>query len=393
MKSLNQYINKTISPLKLTPEQKEKLLKLDEEYGKLYKEFWYKWDRTDCTNLLDEYDKFIAARNNGSKYYPQLKLVRDELDESWLETARRLKSEFSNFSCFLSRYYIQNIDYMYAQADMTIHKDDPVKLNVCNHMLYRRCSQENYKYAWDLIRKHPYKDMREEQPFRGPDVVSKMKSHMKKRGYGFNVELNPNMVARQNVEPHNKTLHIKTDGYFSQLDVESLRIHEIDVHVARRYYGYLTGLNLFADGLLYRNTTDEGLAINTSLHFNKYGVKPNLEFDIAIKFIIGYHLFEYDFCQMFDYLIDKVRTKQNKDIIELVVFKNICRFKRIVQDCSKPGGDSHGETDYLEGYRMVHNMSEAKRKELIKWNIGPDQIKDLPKIKEFFRVNKFKPLI
>ena len=381
------------SYLRLNEKDKETLLSLDKEYGELYREFWFKWDRTDCVNLEEEFDKFMRARKAGKKYYPQLKLVRDELDEDWLMHARGLRKKIEGFNCYLSKFYIQNIDYMYAQADMTVHKNDPVKLRVCNNVMYRRCSLDNYNYAWKLIKEHPFRDVREEQPFRGPDVVSKMKSHMDKRGYGFEVLLNPHMIARQNVEPHNKTLHIKTDGYFSQLDVESLRIHEIDVHVARRYYGFKLGLNLMADGLLYRNTIDEGLAINTSLHFNKYGVKPNLEFDIAIKYVMGFHLFEYDFCEMFDYLIDKVKTEQNKDIIDFVIFKNICRFKRIVQDCKLPGGDSHGETDYLEGYRMVHNLTKSERDTLIRYNIGPGQIHELPDLKRFFELNKFEPLI
>ena len=108
---------------------------------------------------------------------------------------------------------------------------------------------------------------------------------------------------------------------------------------------------------------------------------------------MGFHLFEYDFCEMFDYLIDKVKTEQNKDIIDFVIFKNICRFKRIVQDCKLPGGDSHGETDYLEGYRMVHNLTKSERDTLIRYNIGPGQIHELPDLKRFFELNKFEPLI
>lgn len=253
-------------------------------------------------------------------------------------------------------------------------------------------SDEAYQYAWKLVKEHPYEDKREEQPFRGPDVLPKMISHMNKRGYGFNVELDPYMIARQNVEPHNKTLHIKTDAQFSQLDVESLRIHEIDVHVARRHYGYQTGLNLMADGLMHRNCLDEGLAINQSLHHNKYGVKPNLEFDIAIKTIMGKHIMSMDFCELFDFLIDKVRTEQNKDIIEEIIFKNLCRFKRILCDSKKMGGDGRGETDYLIGYMMVHKMSDEERNDIIHYNIGPDQLYDLPKIKRFFELNKFEPL-
>ena len=92
-------------------------------------------------------------------------------------------------------------------------------------------------------------------------------------------------------------------------------------------------------------------------------------------------------------LIDKVRTENNKDIIDFIVFKNICRFKRVLCDCSKYGGDSHGETDYLVGYQLVKKMTNKEKDDILRWNIGPDQIKDLSKIKEFFRLNKFEPLI
>lgn len=392
MKKLNSFISNKM-PLKLSEKDKEKLLALDNEYGKLYKEFWYKWDRTDCKNFKEEFNKFISHRKQGKKYYPQLELVRDELTIEWLEKALKLKSEFYNFNCFLSKYYIQNIEYMYHQVNMTTHKDDPYILAKYNSVMVLPVSDEDYNFAWELVEKYPYIDVREEQPYRGKDVLPMMKSHMDKRKFGFNIELNPHMVARQNVEPHNKVLHIKTDAYFSELDVESLRIHEIDVHVARRYWGYKTGLNLFADGLLYRNTLDEGLAINQSLHHNKYGVKPNLQFDIAIKVIMGKHIMEKDFCELYDMLIDKLTTPKNKNIIEEIIFKNICRFKRTLCDCKKYGGDSHGETDYLCGYQIVKKMSDEERDDILKWNIGPGQIQDLPKIKEFFRLNKFESLI
>lgn len=81
------------SYLRLSEKDKETLLNLDKEYGELYREFWFKWDRTDCVNLEEEFDKFMRARKVGKKYYPQLKLVRDELDESWLIRARKLRKK------------------------------------------------------------------------------------------------------------------------------------------------------------------------------------------------------------------------------------------------------------------------------------------------------------
>ena len=393
MITLSQYITNHNDKLKLSKEDKSRLLHLDNEYGKLCEEFWTEWDRTDCKNLDEEFEKFIDARKNGKKYFPQLELVKDNLTEDWLVRANALKTKFLSFNCFLSKYYIENLDHLYKQVNMTVHKDDKQILSEYNRVMCVPVSDKDYKFAWKLLKEHPYEDKRESQPYRGKDVVSMMQSHMDKRGYGFNVKLNPYMIARQNVEPHNKTLHIKTDGYFSDIDVESLRIHEIDVHVAKRYYGFKSGLNLFAYGLKYSNTLDEGSAINQSLHYNKFGVKPNLQFDIAIKTIIGRHIIEKDFCELYDMLIDKITTEQNKDIIESILFKNLCRFKRVLNDCSKMGGDGHGETDYLCGYQMVKRMSEKRRDDIIKYNIGPSHIKDLPKIKKFLSANKFDSLI
>ena len=38
-------------------------------------------------------------------------------------------------------------------------------------------------------------------------------------------------------------------------------------------------------------------------------------------------------------------------------------------------------------------MSEQRRDDIIKYNIGPSHIKDLPKIKKFLKLNKFESLI
>ena len=38
-------------------------------------------------------------------------------------------------------------------------------------------------------------------------------------------------------------------------------------------------------------------------------------------------------------------------------------------------------------------MTDKERDDILKYNIGPDQIKDLPEIKKFLKLNKFKPLI
>lgn len=391
MKPLIYYISKTHPGYVLDEKEKNNLLELDKEYGRFFKEFWFKWDRTDCKNLMEEWEKFKKARENKEKYYPQIKLVTDKLKPDFIEWGNKLIKKFKDFPCYLSKFYIENIQYMLNQAIATIYKT-PEAIKILNQQMCPKVSEENYKLAWEMIKKHPYKDVREDQPWRGPDIKKMMQDHIDKCGFSYKVELNPYMIARQNVVPHEPVLHIRTKGRFSDIDVASLKIHEVEVHVARRHWGFQTGLNLFVDGLLERNTLDEGLAINQSLHHNKKGVKPNLEFDISIKTIIGYHIMEKDFIELYDWLYKKLKTKDNKDIIGLIIFKNLMRFKRVIQDCSLLGGDAISETDYFCGYQLVKDMPEDLKEDIIKWNIGPQQIKELPNIKLFFAKNKFKPL-
>lgn len=391
MKSLYDYISKTSAGYTLSIEEKNQLLILDKEYGDFFREFWFKWDRTDCKNLMEEWEKFKKARENKEKYYPKIELVTDELTPDFLTWGNELIAKFKSFPCYLSKFYIENIQYMLNQAIATIYKT-PNAIRILNQQMCPKVSEENYKLAWDMIKKHPYKDVREDQPYRGKDIQKWMQEHIDKCGFHYKVELNPYMIARQNVVPHEPVLHIRTKGRFSDIDVASLKIHEVEVHVARRHWGFQTGLNLFVDGLVERNTLDEGMAINQSLHHNPKGIKPNLEFDIAIKTIIGYHIMEMDFIELYDWLSKKLKTKDNKDIIELIVFKNLMRFKRVIQDCSLLGGDAISETDYFCGYQMVKDMPEDLKQDIIKWNIGPNQISELPNIKKFFTNNKFEPL-
>ena len=54
--------------LKLSDLDRSMLLTLDHGYKEVYEEFWYKWDRTDCKNLKEEFDKFMSARKDHKKY-------------------------------------------------------------------------------------------------------------------------------------------------------------------------------------------------------------------------------------------------------------------------------------------------------------------------------------
>lgn len=386
MKSLNQYITENSSPLKLTPEQKEKLLKLDEEYGELVMMYRKDLNTKDIANLQEECEKFLRARKRGFKYFPYVKLTTDNgfYTDGILPRLKQLLVEFTHFNCFLSKYYIELIEDMIRTIEFTFDIKGKYKW----YTTYRAQtpSLENLQLAYDMLRENPYEVIDDsDRTIGGKEAAKLIQAHIDKLGYQWKVKLNDKMIPRMNVDI-DKTMNVNPNAKFSETDIEGLKAHEVEGHIGRRYYGLKTGLNLFLMGLKWRNTLDEGLAIWNSLH-KVEKVKPNVRFNIALKTIITYYLDKKDFCELFDMCKELAPNLPDESL-----FANLIRFKREIQDCSLIGGNGDDQS-YFCGYQIVKKMTDKERDDVLKWNIGPDQIKDLPKIKEFFKVNKFKPLI
>ena len=193
------------------------------------------------------------------------------------------------------------------------------------------------------------------------------------------------MLPRVGVK-ENKEVLVRTDAVFSEEDIDGLIQHELKGHVGRRYYGLKTGLYLFLYGLYNRNYLDEGLAVWNSLNLVKK-IKPNVLYNIAMKYIVVYNINNLHFGELFD-----LCRSISKEIPDDKLFKIIARAKRDIQDMSLLGGWADNAS-YFTGYQLVKKMTDNERDDILKWNIGPDQIKDLPKIKQFFKLNKFESLI
>lgn len=386
MKSLEQYINNTISPLKLTREQKEKLLSLDKEYGELVMMYRKDLNTKDVANMDEECEKFLNAHKRGLKYFPYIKLTTDNgfYTDGILPRLKQLLVEFIHFDCFLSKYYIELIEDMIHTVEFTFD----VKTKYKWYTTYRAQtpSLENLHLAYEMLKENPYEEIDDsDRTIDGKEAAKLIQAHIDKLGYKWEVKLNDKMIPRMNVDI-DQTMNVNPNAMFSETDIEGLKAHEVEGHIGRRYYGLKTGLNLFLMGLKWRNTLDEGLAIWNSLH-KVEKVKPNVRFNIALKTIIAYYLDKKDFCELFDMCKELAPNLPDKSL-----FANLIRFKRELQDCSLMGGNGDDQS-YFCGYQIVKKMTDKERKDILKYNIGPDQIKDLPKIKEFLRVNKFEPLI
>lgn len=385
MKNFKDYLIESLNNMKMKEKDVEKLLKLDREYGEIFDTFRHDRNDKDVLNLEEECEKFLNARKNGIKYFPYIELEPHKFaTDGLLGRVERLLVEFKNFNCPLSKYYIEILEPMVYKIKHVLEPEKYCAWYV--EYQAQKPTLKNYELAMQMLKENPYEDVdKSERDIDGTVAAKMIQKHIDEKGYGWKVKLNKNMVPRMNVDT-NRTMNVNPNAKFSETDIEGLKAHEVDGHIGRRYYGLKTGLNLFLYGLLWRNTLDEGLAIWNSL--NKVEkVKPNVKFNIALKTIIAYHLKEMDFCELFDYCKELAPNMPDKSL-----FSTLVRFKREVQDCSIKGGNGDDQS-YFCGYQIVDSMTDEERDDILKYNVGPTQICEIPMIKAFLDANKFEPLI
>ena len=367
----------------LTDDERKKLLRLDTLYGEFCMKFRDDCDQMTLTNLDEEYEEFIKCREGGMNYFPQLKRNPCHYTSQHVELGKYLLKEFNEFPCFLSKYYVDLIQPMIKKIQFFKGDIGPEW-----YIAYQAQvpSFANYKLALQTLDEHPYEDVPDsDRNINAKKAQKLIQDHIDARGYKWKVELDDDLIPRMSVHP-DRTMSIKTTAKFSDIDIEGLKAHEVDGHIGRRYYGLKTGLHLFQFGLLWRNDLDEGLAVYNSLH-KVDEVKPNVLFNIALKTVISYQLGKMDFCELFDFCKSIAPNMPDKKL-----FTAIARFKREIEDCSLKGGNGDDQS-YFCGYQIVKGLTDQQRDDILKWNVGPGQIKDIPDIKRFFELNKFKSLI
>jgi len=388
MEALYNFLTKKerSSFFKLSAEDKEMLLKLDKEYGKLVRMYRDDYNTKDVANMDEECKKFLKAQKEGKKYFPQIKLTTQNgfKTDGILPRLKALLVEFTHFNCYLSKFYIELIEDMIHTVEFSFN----IKEKYPWYVEYRKQtpSLENLQLAYKMLYENPYEVIDDnDRTIDGKTAAKMIQNHIDKLGYCWKVKLNDKMIPRMNVDI-DKTMNVNPNVKFSETDIEGLKHHEVEGHIGRRYYGLKTGLYLFLMGLKWRNTLDEGLAIWNSLHkVNK--VKPNVKFNIALKTIIAYYLDKKDFCELFEMCKSLAPNLPDESL-----FATLVRFKREFQDCSLLGGNGDDQS-YFVGYQLVKRMSDKERDDVLKYNIGPGQLTELPNIKKFLKLNNFEPLI
>lgn len=381
MKTFNEYL--ATSPYLLSQEDKDKLLKLDKMYYEFVAGCKASYDDHNVANFDEQWEIFNKHLKTDIKYNPMLKLHPNTLTDYHVQLGENLLKEFRNFKCFLSEYYIQLI---YNQL-VTVKFFMGLK-SAAYYMAKKNVvpSLENYQKALETVKNNKFiEPSTNDRTIPGAKAAKIIQNYIDSKEYHWKVKLDDELLPRMSVRTNN-TMYVNPNAKFSKEDIEGLKRHEVDGHIGRRYYGLKTGLYLFLFGLPGRNTLDEGLAVYNSLHKVKK-VKPNVMFNISIKTVVSYQLNKMDFWDLFKYVKELAPEFPDKK-----VFTMLARFKREVGDGSMLGGCTD-DLSYFCGYQIVKDMTDQQRDDILKYNIGPQQIRDLPKIKEFLKVNNFKSLI
>ena len=377
----NNYILESKSIYKLDNETKSKLLKLDEKYHKLIETFRSRYVAQTVSNIKEEFNKFMNAKNLGQKYYPQLEIKNSEYDQKLYDGFINLIDEFEEIKdiCYIAKFYLEKLHSMKGSLETRQHLENGDYEPGENPV-----DKELYKEALQVIKDNPYKkpDFKKDRTNDSDDVLEAIEDALDELGYDFDVQIDTGMLPRMNVKMGR--VNINKTSKFSEEDIDGLIQHEIKGHCSRRHYGMKTGLWLFAYGTQSSSTLDEGLAVWNSLNLVKHK-KDNVMFNIAMKTCVSYLMFEIDFCDLFDWV-----KKHAPGMTDYTAFKTVMRPRRRNKDCSICSGEPM--TTYFAGYQLVNKMDDKMRDDITHYNIGPDQLFELENIKEFLKVNHFKPV-
>ena len=395
MKHIYDYIIENFEDsLKLSNDDKNKLLKLDSEFNELANIYEKEHIHfANITNMDESIESVLdAVRKDNTKFKPHIKYEKSNIeDDDWctdfIDKINKLKIEFIDLNCYLTKFYIYRINKIIEQIMFLNQytKNEKITIRVKNHPSIRL-----YKKAIKLIKENPYVDKNKliendkdyKQVYSPEESQKILQKEIDKYGYGWKVVIDKHMVPRMSVRPY-REFRINANNKFSKVDLESLKVHEVAVHVARKYNALQSGLYLFIHGLKGNNVYDEGLAIYNSLNKVKKP-KPNILFYICMKIILLYHMHTKNVVESFK-ILKKLTGLDDRKIALAIV-----RASRIY--IYTPLGNYSTDEDYLDGYLRVKDMSEVDRKKLLELPIGPDQLFELDTIKKFIEVNKFKPI-
>ena len=138
---------KQYTKYKLSKKEYDTLKELDNEFGEIFLKYWELCDQTDVANTFSEFKKFMLARKEHKKYFPQLKLVVDNFDNAFAQKIKCMIHKFSLFNCYISKFYIEVLNEMLIEVMYCANRNNQAYLKMYNATFSPGITKEQYEDA------------------------------------------------------------------------------------------------------------------------------------------------------------------------------------------------------------------------------------------------------
>ena len=287
---------------------------------------------------LNEAEERQAFFNNIT-YEPEFRFIEPNFDIEKIDDELKL---IKTAGSAVKRFYDEKIKERLLINKLIKNRGNLEELKKTNKKLYGRPSKELYRQALGIIRQN-INSVASEQEKNLPSCELKRQFEEVLRENNISdwvIKFTKNQTI--NVSFENKAVRIPEKRFFSQEEIDKLKIHEIKSHVFRSANGYLQPYKIFAVGLANNESTKEGLALyNQSTH----GLMPASSWvKISTSVVCVYLVYaNYSFRQIFNQLIELGLSQE-------FAWQRLARVFR--------GGFIGKDFLYLEGFNKVKEFAE-----------------------------------
>lgn len=317
-------------------------------------------------NSNEEKHFFFKSIEEGKKYEPQF--VYPERDLNDIEKLKDVFVFTPNDDAIKDSYLTHFKEQCYWIQTFAMRKDP--SFHVMLSKLYSAPSNETVNKALNILKSQKLNDSYfSNEKLSLMEVKNILESELLKLGFtNWKVIIKP-ITAKMMVSSLTNELTINENASFCKLEIERLKVHEINTHIQRFENGKLQKYKIFQYGFSNYLETEEGLAL-----FNEE-LKGVLSQDdmrkYALRVIACHWALSMGFYELFNLLNKYVSFDDSWNLT--------LRVKRGIEDTSKVGGFLK-DSLYLSGFLKIKNLHQQDINSL--W-IGKVGLKELEIINHF----------
>lgn len=326
-------------------------------------------------NLHEENNNFLKNFREGKEYNP--KYVYQPYEDIDFE---RLKKQISRFK--LSNSPIENIFKKYLVFLNNVISLYQNRSNPSNFTKYsinafgfpdKRLIEKAYTF---LTMTMPLDiEIEEIKRYNAHDLATELKNRINKYGFAWKLIVLNSSTTKVTVDTEARVIYLNGSLKYSELDLERLKVHEVDTHVIRAENGRIQPFKIFSTGLANSLSTEEGLAVNSEEKNNVLDKKILRLYAgrvIAVSLSIKKSFYDI-FTELRNYF-----SEQDTLYITQRTKKGFC-------STSEYGGFTKDYV-YFDGYYKVKEFLNLNNDPKILF-VGSVGLEDIPDIKNLLKTN------